>query len=164
MGHKSQQDPFSTIFTKKFLLLCPNFIKKRPFPKKITYLSPIFCQKYFHSLKNNVFHVIFFSILYEKPPAVTPIFGPKKHQFCQTYTILLAKKVNSKPFFSQFTKKSFLSRHMTKMSILYKSTCSHAHIWSKKCPFFRKHGSLMSFFQIFMKNQCCHAHIWSEKC
>ena len=142
---------------------------------------PKFYQKNVHSLKNHLSfaHILskvlsfsqkqcvscnFFSILYEKPPAVTPIFGPKKHQFCQTYTILLAKKVNSKPFFSQFTKKSFLSRHMTKMSILYKSTCSHAHIWSKKCQFFRKHGSLMSFFQIFMKNQCCHAHIWSEKC
>ena len=37
------------------------------------------------------------------------------------------------------------------MSCLYKSTCSHAHIWSKKCPFFRKHGSLMSFFQILRK-------------
>ena len=143
---------------------------------------PKFCQKNVHSLKNHLSyaHILskvlsfsqkqcvscnFFSNLYEKPPAVTLIFGPKKHQFCQTYSILLAKKVNRKPFFfSIFTKKSFLSGHMTKMSILYKSTCSHAHIWSKKCPFFRKHGSLMSFFQIFMKNQCCHAHIWSEKC
>ena len=44
-----------------------------------------------------------------------------------------------------------------------KKHCFHAHILSKKCPFFQKHCALMSIFSKFSsKTPCCHAHIWSK--
>ena len=48
------------VLSKKMLLSCPYFVKKRPFSQKHCAL------KYF-----------FFKFLYKKPPAVIPIFGPK---------------------------------------------------------------------------------------
>ena len=130
MAYKVGRISLLSDFHENILALMLIFCQENVHFLKSTHSSCLFfVKKTVHSRKNNVLSCYFFSNFYEKPPAVTTIFGPKKHQFCQTYTILLAKKVNSKPFFSQFTKKSFLSRHMTKMSILYKSTCSHAHFW-----------------------------------
>ena len=73
-----------------------------------------------------------------------PIFGQKKCQFCQTYTILLAKKVNRKsPFYFDFHKK-----------IIYLMP-----IW-QKCPFSKKYPALMLICgqktSILWKTRCSH--------
>ena len=58
-----------------------------------------------------------------------PIFGLKKRQFSQHYTILWVKIVIRMPlFFSDFSRKNHYS---------------HVHILSKKRPFFKKHSALM---------------------
>ena len=111
---------FFRFFTKKLLLSCPYYVNKRPFSKKHTALLAIFCQKNFHSLTNTVLSCHFFQIFHEKHPAVMPVFGQKKRQFCQNYTILWANKVNRMPFFSNFSRKN---------------PCSHDNILSKKRPF-----------------------------
>ena len=89
----------------------------------------------------------------------------KKHQFCQTYTIL-AKKVNRKPFFfSIFTKKIISLRPYDKKVHCLKKQTALMLIFGQKSVHFLKNTMLSChFFQIFMKNPCCHAHIWSEKC
>ena len=107
----------------------------------------------------------FISFFHEKPLAVIPIFGPKKSQFCENYTILWAKKVTRMPFFSLFfTKKSMLS-------------CPY---FVKTRPFSKKHTTFVSIFcrknvhtltntvldviciEFFMKRLCCHAHVWPK--
>ena len=78
MSQRSQQDAlFLRFLTKKLSLLCPYFVKKRPFSKKHTALKSIFCQKNVHSLKNTVFLCHFFKIFMKNPLAVKTIFGQK---------------------------------------------------------------------------------------
>ena len=78
MSQRSQQDAlFFRFLTKKLSLLCPYFVKKRPFSKKHTALKSIFCQKNVHSLKNTVFLCHFFKIFMKNPLAVKTIFGQK---------------------------------------------------------------------------------------
>ena len=115
--------------------------------KTYTYLMPIFCQKYVHSLKNNVLSCIFFQIFMKNLLHVH--IWSKKHQFCQTYTIL-AKKVNRKPFFFLiFTKKIISLRPYDKKVHCLKNKLLWTHICSKKRPFSQKHSALMSLFSNF---------------
>ena len=126
-------------------------------------LMPIFCQNTVHSLKNTLFscsyfviktsilsktmcfHVIVFKF-YEKSLLARPYLVQKKRQFCQTYPILLTKKVNRKPFFSIFTKKSFLSYPEDKNIHSLKNKPLSCSYFVTKRPFSRKHYALVSFF------------------
>ena len=83
-----------------------------------------------------------------------PVFGQKKRQFCQNYTILWAKKINRMLFFPIFHEKTILLMPIFCQKNVHslKTQCSHAHILSKKRPFSQKHSIVMSFFQIFIKN------------
>ena len=87
------------------------------------------------------------------------IFGSNKHQFSQTYTILLAKKVNRKsPFYFDFLIPYDKNVHSLKNSLL---SCSYV---VKKTSILWKTLLSCHFFWIFVKNPYCYAHIWSEKC
>ena len=79
------------------------------------------------SQKHNAL-VTFFSIFHEKPPAVMPIFGQKNVNSVKTTLYYGSKKVNRMPFFSDFSQKI---------------NCSHAHIFSKKSQFSKKHTAIM---------------------
>ena len=55
IGQKVNRIPlFFPNFHDKILLSCPYFIKNCPFSNKHIVLTPIFCQKNVHSLKNSV--------------------------------------------------------------------------------------------------------------
>ena len=147
---RKNQCPYAHILLRKVhalkntMLLCPFFVKKWSFSK--TRWS----------------HVIFIKFSW-KTLCCNSDFWSKNVNSVKT--ILWAKKVNWKPFFSQFSRKNHFSQA----------------IWQKR-PFSIKQNALMlifgennvqslkntvlscHFFQILMKIQCCHAHIWSEKC
>ena len=94
MSQRSQYDAlFFRFLTKKSSLLCPYFVKKRPFSKKHTALKSIFCQKNVHSLKNTVLLYHFFKIfmnpllycpyLVKKSSILSKLYyGPKKSIGC----------------------------------------------------------------------------------
>ena len=71
----------------------------------------------------------------------------KKCQFCQYYTLLWAKKVNSMPLFSEFSRKNYCSygHTLSKTCILSPANSSNVHILLKMY-ILSKHGALMSFF------------------
>ena len=119
MGYKVGRISLLSDFHENILALMLIFCQENVHSLKSTLSSCLyFVQKNVHSRKNNVLSCYFFSNFYEKPPAVTSIFGPKKRQFCQTYTILLAKKVKRMSFFRFLRKNHFSHAHMTKTSIL----------------------------------------------
>ena len=105
---------------------------------------PIFCQKNVHSHENTLLSYHFFQKCHEKPSIVMPLFGQKKRQFCQNYTILWAKKVQRMLFSCYFSRKNY---------------CSNAHV-SKRRPFSKKRISLMLIFcrknAKSLKNLSCH--------
>ena len=73
------------------MLPCPHFVKKkRPF-----------------SQKHRVF-MSYFSNFHEKTPVSGPYLAIER-QFCQNYTIFLAKKDNRMPIFSYFSRKNHYS-------------------------------------------------------
>ena len=105
MSQRSQYDAlFFRFLTKKSSLLCPYFVKKRPFSKKHTALKSIFCQKNVHSLKNTVLLCHFFKIFMKNPLLSRP-YLVKKRQFSQKYIIIWPNKSIGCPFFRFFTKK-----------------------------------------------------------
>ena len=128
---------FFQFFTKKLLLLCPYFVKKRPFSKKHTALMPIFCRKNVHPLKNTMLHVICIKFFMKKPLLFMPMFGQECVNSVKT-TLYYWLKSQYGTFFSRFyTKKSLLS-------CPYLVThCSRAHILSKKRQFSQKDCALM---------------------
>ena len=115
---------------------------------------PIFFQKNVQSLRNTVLACHFFQIYLENYPAVMPIFDQKKRQFCEKYSILLAKKVNRMPFFSDS------SRNFVKQCLFLLLSCQY--FVNKKCILSKIQGALMSFFQNFHEKPL-NAHIWSQK-
>ena len=78
----------------------------------------------------------------------------------------MTKKVNRMSFFSDISRQKFalMPIYFQKKNVhSLKKHCSHAHILSKKRPFFQKRCALMSIFSKFSsKTPCCHAHIWSK--
>ena len=85
MSQRSQQDAlFFRFLTNKSSLLCPYFMKKRPFSKKHAALKSIFCQKNVHSQKHYA-PMSFFQNFHEKPPAVKTIFGQKTSILSKIY-------------------------------------------------------------------------------
>ena len=104
---------------------------------------PIFCRKNVHPLNNTVLHVICTKFFMKKPLLSCP-YLVKMRQFCQTYTILWAIKVNKIPFFRFFHEK---------INALM-------HIFCKKGPFSKKHAALMSIFcqktSILSETLCSH--------
>ena len=105
MSQRSQYDAlFFRFLTKKSSLLCPYFVKKRPFSKKHTALKSIFCQKNVHALKNTVLLCHFFKIFMKNPLLSRP-YLVKKRQFSQKYIIIWPNKSIGCHFFRFFTKK-----------------------------------------------------------
>ena len=73
------------LFTKKSLLLCPYFVKKRPFSTKNLLSRPYSLKKMSILSKTLCSHVIFFfKFVKKKPAAVMPIFGQKNVAFVKT--------------------------------------------------------------------------------
>ena len=75
--------PFFLFLTKKLLLLCPYFVKKRPFSKKKQLSSPRFLKKTSTFLKTQCSHVFFF--IFHKHPILSCRYFVKKRRFCQNY-------------------------------------------------------------------------------
>ena len=98
---------------KKTLLSCPYFVKKMS------------------SSKNTVLPFLFFQIFHKKTLCCHAQVWLEERQFCHNDTILLAKKINRMPFFSDFE---------------LKNHSSHAHFLSKKRQFSKKHNALMPTF------------------
>ena len=97
---KDNKIQFFRFLTKKLLLSCPYFVKKRPFSQKHTALMPIFCQTNVHSLKNTVLSSHFFSFFIKNPLFPCPYLDQKNVNSVKT--ILhgpWAKKVNRMLFF-----------------------------------------------------------------
>ena len=166
MDQKSQQDaPFFRFFTKKLLLSCPYYVNKRPFSKKHTALLAIFCQKNFHALTNTVLSCHFFQIFHEKHPAVMPVFGEKKRQFCQNYTILWANKVNRMPFFPIFHENitALMPIFCQKIVKSLKNTLFSCLCFVKKCPLSQKTLFPCHFFQIFHEKSLPVMPIFGQK-
>ena len=124
---------------------------------------PIFCTKTVHSHKNKL--LSFFSNISLKTPLKTP--GVHAHiwskilQFCQNFTLWTKKSIGCL-FFPIFHEKitALMPIYFHKNVHSLKTHCSHAHILSKKRPFFQKRCALMSIFSKFSsKTPCCHAHI-----
>ena len=89
--------PWFLIFHDKITAILLTFCKKTFILLKHTVLMLIFCQKTFILSKTLC------SYVYEKPPAVIPIFGPKNvNSVLTTLYGLWAKKVNRIPFFPIF--------------------------------------------------------------
>ena len=104
MYQKSQYNAlFFHFFTEKLALSCPYFAKKTSILGKAHCSQVYILSKNVQSLKNTAL-MLFFQIFHEKLPAVKPIFGQKKRQFCQNYTILWAQKDNKMSFFPIFHK------------------------------------------------------------
>ena len=79
MGQKNQKDAlFFQFFTKKSLLSCSYFVKKRPFSQKLCAL------------------ISFFSFFYEKLPALMPIIGQKNVNSVNTTLYYGPKKLVSR--------------------------------------------------------------------
>ena len=78
MSQRSQQDAlFLRFLTKKLSLLCPYFVKKRPFSKK-THCSQVYIlSKKRPFSQKHCAPMSFFQNFHEKPPAVKTIFGQK---------------------------------------------------------------------------------------
>ena len=77
MGYKSIRYPFFRFFTKKTMLSCTYFVKKRPLSKKHDALMPIFCQKTSILSKTLCFHVIFLICFMKNPLLPCPYFVQK---------------------------------------------------------------------------------------
>ena len=78
MSQRSQYDAlFFRFLTKKSSLLCPHFVKKRPFSKK-THCSQVYIlSKKRPCSQRHCVAMSFFQNFHEKPPAVKTIFGQK---------------------------------------------------------------------------------------
>ena len=123
MSQRSQQDAlFFRFLTKKLSLLCPYFVKKRPFSKKHTLLSclmPIVCKKKVNSLKITIlscpyflkktsilskklcYYVVFFKFFMKNPM----LSYPHLVKNVNSVKIIVYYGPNSMPFFPQiFTK------------------------------------------------------------
>ena len=96
------------------MLSCPYFVKK-------TSILP----------KARRSHFNFFKYFIKKTLCCHAQIWLEERQFCHNDTILLAKKINRMPFFSDFE---------------LKNHSSHAHLLSKKRPFSIKHNDLMPIF------------------
>ena len=167
-------------------MLCPYFVKKRPFSKKRHYSNSHFVKKRFILSKPRCsFH---FLEIFIKMPSLPCPYLVKKCQFCQTTLYYGPEKSIRCPFFPTLHEKIFavVPIFCQKMSILKKSQCSHGHILSKKrrfsqkhCahnrPFYKEHATLMPilciktsilsktlcshviYFHFSMKNPCCQS-------
>ena len=109
--------------------------------------------------------ISFLSNFLLKTPCVHTYIWSKKRQFCQNYTLWPRKWIGC-PFFGYLTKQICSNAHIfstKKKRPFSNKTLLHAHILSKKRPFFQKRCALMSIFSKFSsKTPCCHAHIWSK--
>ena len=151
MGQKTQQDPFFFKFlTKKSLLSCLYFVKKRQFSRKLTALMPIFCQKNVHSLKNTVLPCHFFQIFMKNPFLSCPFLVKKMSILSKLHYILGPKSQQGISFFKVFTIKLLLScSYFVKSVHSLKNTLLSCPYFVKKGPFSQKHSVLMSLFRIF---------------
>ena len=183
IGQKVNRIPiFFPNFHDKILLSWPYSIKKRPFSNKRTVLTPIFCQKSVHSLKNTVFSRHFFKSFIKNPCCnahiwsanvnsvkISLLYKPKsqwdapfskylswKNDF--SYALILSKKC-------QFSKKTLLScPYFIKKHSLKNTTIPCLFFSNKRdllsCPYFVK-KTLFSkntaipclFFRIFIQNR-----------
>ena len=109
--------------------------------------------------------ISFLSNFLLKTPCVHTYIWSKKRQFCQNYTLWPRKWIGC-PFFGYLTKQICSNAHIfstKKKRPFSNKTLLHAHILSKKRPFFQKRCALMSIFsKILSKTPCGHAHIWSK--
>ena len=150
MGHKNKQDAlFFQFLTKKSLLSCPYFVKKRPFSINKQLSCPYFVKKDVHSLKNTALSCHFFKFLI-KTPTLMPII-------CQKTSIL--------------SKLHHLMGHKSRQDALFyrfsrKIGCSHTHILSKIRLFSKKHTALKSMFcqknVHSLKNTVLSCHFFSS--
>ena len=100
MGERSPKDAFFCYFSRKNYYSNAHVSKRRPFSKKHIALMPIFCSKTSNFSKTLCSHFIFFK--FHMKNTLSCSYLTKNCQFCQNYTILLAKKVNRMPFFPIF--------------------------------------------------------------
>ena len=108
-SRKSIVCPFLSDYSRESQMLSyPYLVKKHPFSIK---LIKIFCRKYVLSLKNKVLS-FFFQILYEKIPAVMPIFGQKNVNTDKTAQYYGPKKSIGRSFFRFFTKNPCYDAHI----------------------------------------------------
>ena len=100
---KVNRMPFFLISHKKSVLSFPFFVKKRPFSENKLLLCQYWGKKhqFFQKQGDLILFVFNFS---RKTRCCHVHIWSKKRQFCQNYTILLAKKVNRMPFLSDFHK------------------------------------------------------------
>ena len=83
---------FFKFLTKKSLLSCLYFVKKRQFSRKLTALMPIFCQKKRPFSQKHSAPMSFFSNFHEKSLPVMPIFGQKNVNSVKTTLYFGPKK------------------------------------------------------------------------
>ena len=132
---------------KNTMLLCPYFVKKRPFSKKRCALT------------------YFFLFFYEKAPALMTIFSHKNVNSVKSTLYYRAKKSIGYLFSKFCTIKSLLScTYFVEKSSFSKNTlllCPHfvqKNVHSLKNIMLSGH-----FFSNFsLKTTCCHAHMWSK--
>ena len=94
----------------------------------------IFCRKTSNLSKALCSPVIYYEFFVMKPLLSSSYLLNKTSILSKLYTKLWAIKVNTMPFFSDFSRKS---------------QRSHAHILYQKLPFSKKHSVLMQFFWNF---------------
>ena len=134
----------------------------------------IFCRKNLHPRINTVLRVICINFFMTNP-LLSCKYLVKMRQFCQNYTILLAIKVKSIPFFRFFTQKSALSWYFVKnvyslkntllsrpyfvkkTYILSKTLCSHAIFFKF---FNEKPPAAMSIFGRKKRKFCRNNIVW----
>ena len=121
--------PFFPIFKKKLLFVFPYFVQKRQIYKKHCSHVHILSKNVYPS-KNTALPFLFFQIFHKKTLCCHAQVWLEERQFCHNDTILLAKKINRMPFFSDFE---------------LKNHSSHAHFLSKKRQF-SKNNALMPIF------------------
>ena len=133
---------------KNSMLSCLYFIQNRLFSKKQTVLTPIFCQKNVHSLKNTVFSPHFFSKVSWKTPAVMPIFDQQTSILSKLAYYMSQKSQWDAPFANYHEKMSALMPVFCQKNVnSLKKHCSHAHILSKNILSKTRRSHVFFFFK-----------------
>ena len=147
MGQKVNRIPlFFPNFHDKILLSCPYFIKKRPFSNKHTVLTPIFCQKNVHSLKNSVL-ASFFSKVSWKTPAVMPIFDQQTSILSKLAYYMSQKSQWDAPFSNYHEKMTALMSVFCQKNVNSLKNIALMPIFYQK-TFSQKHDDPISFFSL----------------